>query len=272
MNNNIGIIYRLESPSGKSYIGQSWNFRRRITSYEKMSNVNRVQIKLWRALEKYKFSSFYIEILDYCFTQEQMDDSEIYWISYYDSLTNGYNSRYGGSRGKHTKEAIEKIIQANKNRSPELKRKIIETRIKNGYLFQTKEIKTKNRYSNSIYEYTITHPDGTITITTSLNEFCEIYGLNKQSMHKMASGKQRFYNNWKVCRKLLPGKKIRRPTSEEKEMNSKRRMGIPRSKETVEKMKNASKNRYICEEHREILRQNGINTHKKLKETIQQYE
>lgn len=108
VSDGTGVIYCMTSPSGRKYIGQSWNFKQR-QYYYKNPKTCQNQRKLYHALMKYGFDTFVVEILDYCHTQEQMDDSECYWIRFYDSINNGYNIREGGSKGLNSPETIEKI-------------------------------------------------------------------------------------------------------------------------------------------------------------------
>jgi len=98
-----GVIYCLKSPSGKRYVGQSWNFEKRLNYYKSVDSCKGQQ-KIYYALKKYGFDSFDVEILDYCFEQDQMDDAECYWITFYDTINNGYNIREGGSRGQWSDE------------------------------------------------------------------------------------------------------------------------------------------------------------------------
>ena len=51
-------------------------------------------------MRKYKITKESFEIIeDNIETQEEADNREIYWISYYDSFHNGYNSTPGGDVG-----------------------------------------------------------------------------------------------------------------------------------------------------------------------------
>ena len=45
----LGTIYSITSPNGKIYIGQTWNFKKRIKYYKSYSCTN--QIKLLNALK-----------------------------------------------------------------------------------------------------------------------------------------------------------------------------------------------------------------------------
>ncbi len=69
---NKGVIYKLESPSGKIYIGQSINFSNRIKKYKKQQK-NSIGNHLFNAIEKDGFDRFSITILATIF-------HKTYWI------------------------------------------------------------------------------------------------------------------------------------------------------------------------------------------------
>lgn len=89
-----GIIYKITSPSGKVYVGQTIKkFNDRISQHKsKTSNCTLVK----RAIDKYKDQMKY-EIIDENIPLEQLDEREIYWIKELNSLApNGYNCNSGG--------------------------------------------------------------------------------------------------------------------------------------------------------------------------------
>lgn len=95
----MGLIYMRTSPSGKSYIGQTnkseedrWKEHCYEASNPKHCNYNS---KLNKAIRKYGHNNFSIKILEIC-DNEHLNDREQYWINYYDTYTNGYNSTLGG--------------------------------------------------------------------------------------------------------------------------------------------------------------------------------
>lgn len=93
------IIYKITCKvNGKSYIGQTHeNIERRFArhmGYQKNDN----DTKFYRAVNKYGVENFYIEQIDTANTQEELDDKEIYWIKYYDTYKNGYNSKLSKGR------------------------------------------------------------------------------------------------------------------------------------------------------------------------------
>lgn len=104
----MGLIYKLTSPSGKSYIGQTTrSFERRLQEH---CQDNGCKI-LHAAINKYGIEEFLKEILVEC------DDSEldIYECQYIKELNtlepNGYNIRSGGSNGKHSELSKERMRQ-----------------------------------------------------------------------------------------------------------------------------------------------------------------
>ena len=57
---------------------------------------------LYRAIRKYGICNFKIEILEHCFSSEELNTREIYYIAEYDSIIDhnkGYNLEYGGNNG-----------------------------------------------------------------------------------------------------------------------------------------------------------------------------
>lgn len=104
-------VYKHTSPSGKVYIGitcQSVNrrWRRNGKGYDQDS-----QKKFRNAIKKYGWQNFQHEIIeDNINSLELANEKERYWISFYDSYRNGYNSTLGGDASgtkKHSKEFIE---------------------------------------------------------------------------------------------------------------------------------------------------------------------
>lgn len=97
-------IYKFQNKiNGKVYIGQSIQLEQRYKSHlnnHNNENLKDYQTKFYRALRKYGFDNFSYEILELSenFTKEELNEKEEYWISYYDSFKNGYNSNNGGDR------------------------------------------------------------------------------------------------------------------------------------------------------------------------------
>lgn len=61
---------------------------------------------LKRAIRKYGVNSFTVESIEQC-DEDQLNDREKYWISYFDSMAHGYNMTLGGEgSSKYTDEEI----------------------------------------------------------------------------------------------------------------------------------------------------------------------
>lgn len=95
------VIYKLTNTvNGKVYIGQtSISFKKRLLKhiYDARTESKRRKHYLQRALVKYGFDNFTVEILETC-DKEKLDEREIYWIAHFKATDPklGYNCTYGG--------------------------------------------------------------------------------------------------------------------------------------------------------------------------------
>lgn len=108
-------IYKITSPSGKIYIGQSWNIKRRFARY-KCGDCKK-QSAIYRSFLKHGTKNHTFEIiceLSEDITQEVLDRYEVlYWQAYKDCGIKMLNSKDPGNGGKWTEEAKERIRGAN---------------------------------------------------------------------------------------------------------------------------------------------------------------
>ena len=125
------VIYKIESPTGKVYIGQTWNVVRRFSNYRNL--YCKCQTKLYNSLLKYGCSQHKMEIvceLPKDIEQEVLDSYEFLYIDMYKGCgAELMNLREAGSRGKHTEETKLKM-RLNWNRpapTEEKKTKISES-------------------------------------------------------------------------------------------------------------------------------------------------
>ncbi len=97
--NTIGYIYKITAPNGAVYIGQTINLRKRKSDYR--CGRFKKQTQLWNSCQKYNWNpSETLEIIDECLcgeNKENLNEREIYWISFHDSFRNGINCTEGGS-------------------------------------------------------------------------------------------------------------------------------------------------------------------------------
>lgn len=104
-------IYKIVSPTGKVYIGQSIDTERRLQEYVN-SNKSKGQPKLHRSLVKYGFSEHIFEVIEEC-SVEELNTRERYWQEYYDVLKEGLNcllTKAGNRSGKMSKESIARRV------------------------------------------------------------------------------------------------------------------------------------------------------------------
>lgn len=99
-NDLCGIYKIVNTINNKVYIGQSKHIKERWSEHKKGLRKNRHKNEyLQRAWNKYGESSFIHEIIEIC-DEFQLDEREIYYINFYDSMNSdkGYNLHSGGLR------------------------------------------------------------------------------------------------------------------------------------------------------------------------------
>jgi group I intron endonuclease len=115
-------IYKITSPSGKMYIGQSSNINRRMTEHKYRAKSK--NLKLYASLRKYGFENHKIEILFLSDSDYEKNRMESIYIRHYDSINVGLNhmdafTHIGGFSGKkHTTENVLKIKNRMKGIKP----------------------------------------------------------------------------------------------------------------------------------------------------------
>ena len=94
----MGYIYKITNTlNNKIYIGQTIKtVEKRFQQHQNNSNKEYFsQIVLYKAFNKYGIENFICEQIEEV-ENEKLDEREKYWINYYDSFFNGYNSTLGG--------------------------------------------------------------------------------------------------------------------------------------------------------------------------------
>ena len=134
-------IYKITSPSGKVYIGQSIDIERRFRHYKRM--VCKEQIKIFNSFLKYGVDAHIFEVLELCDTKD-LNNRERYYQDLYDSVVNGLNLLYVKSEhfnGGHSEESKKKISDSLTGRklTEEHKYKIGLNNSRRGMSDETKE-------------------------------------------------------------------------------------------------------------------------------------
>ena len=86
------------------YIGQT-----RKTVAERVKQHIYQQSKVGKAMTKYGTENFSIDVIDHADTQEELDSLERFWIAFYNSCENGYNTLIGGQPTKKEWKQMSKL-------------------------------------------------------------------------------------------------------------------------------------------------------------------
>jgi len=106
-------IYKITSPSGSVYIGQTRNTKIRFSNYKSCS---KKQIHIYNSLQKYGYDNHNFEVI--CelpddVEQDILDNYEVfYWKQYTDCGFNLMNIREPGKCGRSTEESRRKLSEA----------------------------------------------------------------------------------------------------------------------------------------------------------------
>jgi hypothetical protein len=112
------IIYKITNNiNNKVYIGQTIrDLETRLKEHRRKKHC-----MMYKAFNKYGYENFTAEVIDTADTIEELNEKEMYWISYYDSTNKdkGYNLCEGGGNTKgyhHTEESKTKMSQNTKKK------------------------------------------------------------------------------------------------------------------------------------------------------------
>lgn len=217
------VIYKFTSPTNKVYIGQSWNWDKRIKQYKRIDCKN--QTKFYNSLLKYGFENHNFEIvheLPNDVSQEVLDNYEkLYWQFYVDLGFDILNCREPGKGGKLSKESIEKMLKTRGkwNHTEETKKSISAAHIGKKHTKETiakltgrkvsdehlKKIRshrhtdeTKKKLKNRILH-------GKLVLDTHMGIFYEsialaakAFNINKKTLHNRLTGISKNKTNLKL--------------------------------------------------------------------------
>lgn len=121
-------IYKIESPSGKLYIGQSKNIKQR---YRHHLGYSSVSTKLGRSYLKYGKEDHVFSVVEYCDIVE-LSEKELYYINYYNSREEGLNILDRNYTYLHTESVNRKIKEGvTKSWTPERRENQAKAMIEN---------------------------------------------------------------------------------------------------------------------------------------------
>lgn len=208
------IIYKIINlVNNKIYIGKtSKTLEKRF--YEHCFQHMKNKTVLRKAVDKYGTDSFKIELIEEC-SEDGSNEKEIYYINFYNSIKNGYNSTVGGDGAsfgemnvskrpevreklkynflgkKHTEETKRKISNKLKGTklSDETKRKISESC--KGHKSSAGE---DSKLSKS---YIVITPQNNVLIIKGMRGFCRDNNLEPRSMRYCINGKMKQHKGFK---------------------------------------------------------------------------
>lgn len=104
----IGIYKITNKLTGCAYVGQSIHIEERLKRHKQCPKENS-HYPLYQDIKSFGLENFHFEILEEC-SLDQLNEREIYWISFYDTYFNGYNQTKGGSAGGHSVKISEESL------------------------------------------------------------------------------------------------------------------------------------------------------------------
>lgn len=95
-------IYKITIPTGRVYIGQSENIKRRFKQYKGLHNCKE-QPRLFNSFKKYGVENHIFKIIEIC-DFDELNKKERYWQEYYDVIgKNGLNCQLTNTNDKKIK-------------------------------------------------------------------------------------------------------------------------------------------------------------------------
>lgn len=108
-------IYKITSPTGKIYIGQSVNIVRRFKTYRSSISRSINQTKLYNSFKKHGIQNHTFEIQEEC-SIDMLNERERYWQEYYDVIgENGMNCRLTESDDYKGRFSVDSKIKMRKS-------------------------------------------------------------------------------------------------------------------------------------------------------------
>ena len=128
----VSGVYKITSPNGNVYIGQSSNIRNRTHSHKRDFKLGK-KFALYNSFNKYGIDKHILDVLFISDDSNSKTRMEQFYINYYNSKEDGLNMIYAddisnGFKGKkHSKEEVDKIRKRMRGFVPE---KAIKSRMK----------------------------------------------------------------------------------------------------------------------------------------------
>lgn len=195
-----GVIYKISSPTGRVYIGQSININARFRKYKNMDC--EAQTRLYNSFKKYGVHNHSFNIIEYC-TKANINIRERYYQEKYNVLSNdkGLNCKYTKTNKKKEKVSIEtrdKMSQAKKGKklSEVTKHKMSIARKNFKHSEKSKQKmrgklftkKTREKLSQKNWKRKIVLDTNTGVFYNSATELSKLIGVKRTTLQARLSG------------------------------------------------------------------------------------
>lgn len=101
----MGVIYKITNPSGRLYVGKTYDLSARIASHKCCAKKTTKAIILYNSIRKYGWDAHVLEVIEEI-PDGQLNDREMFWISelktYNQEHSNGMNMTRGGDGQRST--------------------------------------------------------------------------------------------------------------------------------------------------------------------------
>lgn len=188
-----GIIYKWTNTiNGKVYIGQTVRPEIRYKRHLDDAFKNDSQYHFHRALRKYGTDAFTYEVIETVPVAE-LDEKEVYWIAYYDSYRNGYNSTEGGE-GNRGKVWTEEEKKAHSIRMTEINRQLFKGKPSphKGKKLKPHSKESLEQRSKKVYQYSL---DGELLKIWDSTAECGRNGHNQGHVARCCRGEAKKHHN-----------------------------------------------------------------------------
>lgn len=228
-------IYKITSPSGKIYIGQSidiyknWHGR-----YKKLRCTS--QILIFESLKKHGWDLHSIEVVKECL-KEELNHFEEYYIAYYKSFNteNGMNLTSGGCRPEYSDQSKKKTSDYMKGRYPGEKNPFYGKKHSEETLAVIREKRKLQVFSEETIEKKRQQMIGNKRGVGNKNRVGKKHTEeSKKKMSVTLTGKKRSKES---IQKQFESRKGYSPSAETREKSRQSNLGQKRSEETKQNMK-----------------------------------
>tara|TARA_R110002167_G_scaffold284384_6_gene489537 strand:- start:194 stop:733 length:540 start_codon:yes stop_codon:yes gene_type:complete len=173
-------IYKITSPSGRIYIGQSVNIESRLRDYKTWIKCSIRQTRLHSSFKKYGADKHYFEVIEEC-SVNHLNKQERLWQEFYNVLgKGGLNCMYQhhtGTSGKMLEETKKKVSESKRGCKAWNKGMII------GDIYESKRRKNIIDLATGIFYKSITEASKYNSIKrTTLNAMLSGQSKNKTSL------------------------------------------------------------------------------------------